>query len=104
MNISFLPSTRLGKIASILIIAFILSIAVFFLLIGVFDQKGGDTFFSNPILTIPFLLAFACAATSFIISLIAIIGKRERSISVFLSMIIGLLITAYGAMELLFPH
>ena len=104
MKISFLPTTKLGRIASILIIAFFIFVAVFLFLIEVFNQTGGKTFFSNPILTIPFLLAFACAVMSFVVSTIAVIGQKDRSIAVFISMIIGFLISSYGVSELLFPH
>jgi hypothetical protein len=58
-------------------------------------ERGGDTFFSNLKLTVPFLLAGASGSASFLTGLIGIIMARERSVFVFLSTAIGLLAMLY---------
>ncbi len=104
MKMTFLPKTKLAKISTFLTIAFFIFIGVFYLLVVVFDQRGGDTFFSNPLLTIPMLLAWASAFFALITSIVAVLRDKSRAILVFISMIIGLLVTGFGLMEVIFPH
>jgi len=98
-----MPKTKLGKWSVYLIGLFILFLIIFYILIAT-GQRGGDTFFSNTYLTIPFLLAAVSGVASFIVGPIAIIKQRERSVLVFLSSFVGLLITLFLAAELIFPH
>lgn len=104
MKISFLPKTKLGIWSVALLISSVLLLVLFFLLINVFNQKGGPTFFSNLTLTIPIILAwFACAA-AFIIGIIAVIKSKSRSFLVFITILIGFLVTLFGIMEVTLPH
>ena len=73
MKVSFFPKTKLGSLSVVLFVVLVVLLAYFFLMINVFDQRGGDTFFSNLNLTIPMLAAWACGAASFVLGLIAII-------------------------------
>jgi phosphatidylglycerophosphate synthase len=99
----FLPKTRLGKWSIILIIVFILLLLLFFLLVSL-GERGGDTFFSNLKLTIPMLVAGACAIASFFTGLISIIKKKERCVFVFIATIIGFLVLLFVIGEFSFPH
>ena len=103
MKLRFLPGSRLGKWSFWLIIFAILFLLLFFVMIEVFDQRGGDGFFDNLYLTVPMLLAYASCVAAFITGLIAVIHSKERAILVFLTSILGLLITVYGAMVVLLP-
>ncbi len=103
MRVSILPKTPLGKWSTGLIIAFIVFIVVFQLLV-VSGQRGGKTFSSNLVLTIPILLAGTSGVFAFLTGLIGVIRNRERSILVFLAMLIGLFVLFFCLGEVIFPH
>ncbi|MCK5128938.1 MAG: hypothetical protein KAQ68_03730 [Clostridiales bacterium] len=104
MKIYFLPKTKFSKLSSILLLSFVFFLIVFYLIIGIFDVRGGDTFFSNPSLFIPILLAWTSAFLALITAIIAIIKEKARSMMVFLSMVVGFAVTIFGLAEVLFPH
>jgi len=66
-------------------------------------ERGGDTFFSNLKLTIPFLFSAIAGIFSFFNGMISIL-KKEKSILVFLSTLLGFLIFLFVLGEILFPH
>ena len=101
--ITFLPKTKLGKVSVILIIAFLVFILIFYSLVAS-GQRGGESFFSNPYLTIPFLLAVISAMASTILGIITIFRDKESSILVFFAVIVGFLIFLFVLGEILFPH
>jgi len=103
MKLNFIPKTCLGKWSVILIVFFFLFFAVFWVFV-VSGQRGGDTFFSNLFLTIPMLLAASSGIIAFFTGIISIINKKERSIFVFLSTLIGFFILFFCLGEVLFPH
>ncbi len=98
-----MPRTRLGKWSIGLIILFFLLLATLQLLVAS-GQQGGATFFSNPVLAIPGLLAAASGALAFFIGIVGIIKSKERSVLVFLAAAIGLLILVFVLGEILSPH
>lgn len=104
MKVSFFPKTKLGKWSLIFFLAVVVLIIIFFLMITVFDQRGGDTFFSNLYLTIPMIVAWIAACLSFITGIISIIKSREKSIAVYITTLICILITIYGLLEVTIPH
>ena len=104
MKFSFLPKTKLGACSVILIISVVLLVVLFFLLINVFDQRGGDTFFSNLTLTIPMILAFIAGVLAFLIGIVAIVKSKSRSILVYIVILIGFLIALYGILEFALPN
>ena len=77
---------------------------VTFQLLVLSGQRGGETFFSNPVLTIPILLAGTSGVFAFLTGLISVIRNRERSILVFLAMLIGLFVLLFWFGEVIFPH
>jgi len=103
MKISFTPKTHLGKWSVGLIIAFFLFLTFFYLLVAS-GQRGGDTFFSNPVLTVPILIAGICGISSFFTGIIGIIKRKERSVFVFLATIMGFFVLFFCLGEILFPH
>jgi len=103
MKIYFAPKTTLGKWSVALIIIFIVLLGVFQLLVAS-GQRGGETFFSNLILTIPMLTAGVSGILAFVTGLIGIIKSRERSVIVYLAALIGLFVLLFGIGEIVFPH
>jgi len=93
----------LGKWSVRLIVAFAVFLASFGILVAS-GQRGGDTFFSNPILTIPGLLAATSGIAAFITGLISIVRRKERSISVYLAVTLGLIVLVFVLGEIIFPH
>ena len=55
-------------------------------------------------LTIPILLAGAAGVLSFLTGIIGVIRNRERSILVFLAMLVGLFVLLFSIGEIAFPH
>ena len=93
----------MGKWSTGLVIAFFLSFAVFQILV-VSGQRGGDTFFSNPTLTIPIMLAWVSGISALVTGIIGIVKSRERSVLGFLATLIGLFVLIFSLGEILFPH
>jgi len=103
MKLSFTPKTKLGKWSVGLIISFFVFLGIFFMFINL-GERGGETFFSNLKLTIPFCLAAISAIASFFTGIISILKNKERSILVFLTTLLGFLILLWCLAEILFPH
>ena len=84
-TLSVLPKTSLGIWSVGLTIAFIL----LFFLIGVLT--GSDPFGFNPILAVVFKIIFAGVPVAILVTgLISMIKRKERSIVVLVSMVVGL--------------
>ncbi len=67
-------------------------------------QRGGDEFFDNLWLTVPFLAGYVAAVAAFVIGVVSIARARERSVTVIVVTILGLLVTTFGVLEVAFPH
>ena len=103
MKLFSAPTTKLGKTSFSLIIAFLLFLGAFYLFVAS-GETGGETFFSNTLLTIPFLLAAASGIAAFFAGLVAVFKEKERSVLVYLSIILGLLVLVFITGELVAPH
>ena len=103
MQVYFKPKTDFSKRSAWLIVGFAVLIGVFFILVAS-GQRGGDTFFSNPILTVPMLLAAASGIAACITGLISIVQKKERAIAVYLAVTFGLFLIFFALFEILTPH
>lgn len=103
MIINILPKSYPGKWSIRFLAAFIAFFATFLLLVAS-GQRGGDTFFSNLALTIPMLLAGVAAVLALLAGLIGVIRNRERSILVFLAMLVGFFVLLFSIGEVTFPH
>ncbi len=103
MKLHFMPKTALGKWSVSLIVAFVLLLVSFQLLVAS-GQRGGETFFSALVLTVPILIAGICGVSAFVTGLIGVIRSRERSVIVYLATVIGLFVLLFGLGEIILPH
>jgi cytochrome bd-type quinol oxidase subunit 2 len=103
MRVHFKPTTDLGKWSAWLIVALAILLGVFFMLVAS-GQRGGDTFFSNPILTVPMLIAATAGIAAFIVGLISVVKRKERSVAAFLAIVVGLFVIVFVLGEVIFPH
>jgi cytochrome bd-type quinol oxidase subunit 2 len=103
VRVAFIPKTSLGKWSVRLILIFFVSLATFSLLVAS-GQRGGETFFSNQLLTFPILTAGATGVAAFFSGIISILKQKERAILVFVAAAIGLFVIYFALGEILFPH
>jgi peptidoglycan/LPS O-acetylase OafA/YrhL len=103
MRVHFKPKTKLGKRSAWLLVTLAALMGIFRVNI-LLGQQGGDTFFSNPSLAIPILLAGISGIAAFITGLISIIRKKERSISVYLAVAIGLIVLIVAFANIISPY
>ncbi len=98
-----MPTTLLGKWSISLAIA-LTALFVLFQVLVALGERGGETFFSNLVLTIPIIMAGVSGVLAFLTGILGIIRSRERSILVFLSTMIGFFVLLFILGEILFPH
>ena len=98
-----MPKTRQGKWSAWLMVAFIVFFGLFFIFMAS-GQRGGATFFSNLWLTVPILLAGISGISAFFTGIIGVIKDRERSVLVYLAILIGLIVLLFCLAEIVFPH
>lgn len=98
-----MPKTILGKWSVGLCGSFILFLLLFYGVVAM-GERGGDTFFSNPALVVPSMIAGIGGVAGFFVGLIAIIRQRERSWLVYISIIIGLFVIILVSGEFISPH
>ena len=103
MNIKLTPSSRYGRYAVSGIILFFLSMIIFFTFVHM-GERGGKTFFSNPKLYLPYLLASISGAFSFFTAAIALVKSRDYAILTILSLLLGLITILWNLGEILSPH
>lgn len=103
MQFHVAPLTGPGRWSLLASAAFAICLAIFVLMVSA-GQRGGDEFFDNLWLTVPFLAAYVAAVSAFVLGAAAIAAYGERSIGVVAVTIVGLLITAFGVLEVAFPH
>lgn len=99
-----MPKTRLGKWSVGLVIVFFVLLAIGQIVIRLQGPREDQTFWSNPLRSIPMLGAAISAILAFFTGIISIIKNKESSILVFLSTLVGLLILWFVLGEILFPH
>jgi hypothetical protein len=87
MKLVVLPNSLSGKLAAILCGAFVI---LFFLKVG-------------GLMPLPTFAIFALGFAGLIAGIVAII-KKDRSILVYLSLLVGLFVVIWTSAELLFPH
>ena len=101
---SFLPKTKLGKWSVGLIIIFFLLIILGNFIVKVQGPRDDQTFFDNPILSIPVLFAGFAGILAFFTGIVATLKLKERSIIVFVATTFGLFILFFVLGEILVPH
>lgn len=97
-----MPLTSMGKWAGRLLALSAGFFTVFFGLVAT-GQRGGETFFSNPALSIAILAAAGAAVAAGGVGVIAS-QRHDRSVVVILSIIAGTLVTLWVAAEIAFAH
>jgi len=97
------PHTPLGRRSVGFTTGSVLLFGVFFLLIAS-GQKGGDSFFSNLWLSGTILPAAGLALAGGAVGAVAVVRDRERSMSVFAAVLLGLVVLMFILGELVFPH
>lgn len=102
-HLNMIPKTRLGRWSTKLIVVFFSCFAAFQLLLA-FGQRPGETFFSNPILSVVALLMGTAGVLAFVTGATSIFRDRERSIFVFLYAALGLFVLIFWLGEIFVPH
>lgn len=98
-----MPHCRSANWSLILVVVAATMFTVFFGLV-VSGQKGGDTSNSNPYLGGTITVAALSCLGAAVTGLYAIVRERERSVSVFIKTVAGMLVAAYSIAEIAFPH
>jgi hypothetical protein len=97
------PSTPAGWWSVGLAIAFFVFLGLFYALVAA-GQRGGDTFFSNPWLAWTILTAGSAAIAGGAAAGVGIVGKGERSLLVFVALLLGLFVLTFVIGEVVAPH
>lgn len=97
------PTTVPGRWSILAVLAFAVLIAIFAFTVAA-GQRGGEEFFDNLWLTVPFLGAYLAAVAAFAFGASAIAAAGERSVAVMAATAFGLLVTTFGVLEVAFPH
>jgi len=98
-----MPKSLAGKWAVRLEAGFLLSLGILSL-VAALGQKGGETFSDNWWLAVPGVLAGVCGVSGFFAGIFAILKQKERSVAVFATTFVGLLVLWFLLGEILVPH
>lgn len=100
-----LPTTKLGKWSLVLLAGFfLLFIFTAVVIVGLFHQEGGKTFTDNLLISIPMFSAFVLVIMAFIAGVVSIWKYKERSLLIYVPIVLGLVISAFLIGELTTPH
>lgn len=98
-----LPGTDLGRKSVIFTLLFFVFFLIFrFVVLA--GYRGGDTFFSQPALSIPISIAGIFGVLAFITGIFSVITQKERSVSVFISILWGAFVFVFILGEFVSPH
>lgn len=97
-----MPSTKMGRWAGRFLVLSTALFAVFYALV-VAGQRGGDTFFSNPALSVTILAAAGAAVTAGGVGVNAL-RHHDRSAVVIVSIIVAIVVILWVAAEIALPH
>jgi hypothetical protein len=111
MKLTLKTKTTLGKLSFVLIIAMFLLFYIGMSFVDFYESKSvqaGRTIpqdiIIRPGIAFPMLAGFLSGITAFFAGIINIIRKKEHSILVFLSSIIGFLVLLWCLAQFLFPY
>jgi len=109
MKINFVPKSNLGKwsIGLIIIVPILFYIGISF--VGFYESvSAGKTIMhdiiARPGIALSMLMAFFCGIAAFFCGVIGIIRKKDYSVFVFISTILGFFVLLWVIAEILFPH
>ena len=97
------PGTRTGWWSLGLMLGFFLFLCLMQALVAS-GQRGGDTFFDNPWLSLPALAGALSALAAGLLAALAIIRRGERSLFSFLVLLLGLFVLLFLVGEIAVPH
>ncbi len=103
MKIKVIPRSKYGQWAVYAVLIFFFFGSFFYLLVEM-GERGGETFFSNLKLTIPFLAAAIAGITALFTGLVSIFKSRDHCVLVYISIIIGLFVLMFVLGEFIYPH
>lgn len=95
--------TKAGKISVISCVVFVGAFIYMNLLVA-FGQEGGDTLLDNPLLALGGVTLALSGISAFASGIIATFKYKDRSLLVFISTLIGFLITMLLLGEIVSPH
>lgn len=101
MKFCLLPKSTSGIGSLVLFMLLIICLLFFTVMVTVFGQRGGATFFSNLTLTIPMLLAWAFGVGSFILGLRSVLKDTPKSVLVIIVTLLSLFTSLLGIMQVL---
>jgi len=109
MRINFLPKSNLGKlsIGLIVMVPILLYIGISF--VDFYESvPTGKTIpndiVARPGVALPMLAGFISGIAAFICGIISIIRKKDYSVFVFISTVLGFFVLLWVFAEILFPH
>ena len=94
------PGSRPGKWAVHAILGFFASMIVFYGLVAS-GQHGGETFFSNPLLSISLLVAATCGIVSALLSFWALVFAKDRKLVLVMCLLVGSFVLYFTAGEII---
>mgnify|MGYP001813820139 FL=1 len=77
-------------------------LAAFFVLVAA-GERGGDTFFSNPWLSLTMLGAVVCAIAAGVAGIVAF-RRGDRSLVAGFAVVVGAFVVCWVVAEIAFPH
>ncbi|MCA9381468.1 hypothetical protein KC678_04340 [Candidatus Dojkabacteria bacterium] len=98
-----LPKNPFGKMSVYFSILFFIFLSIFFFNASL-DIKGSDTFLGNPHLAIPISLAGISGFLSCVLGIWSVLKYKERSIVVYISVLIGAFVCYWIIGEVFTPH
>ncbi len=102
-KIFIFPESVWGRLSVGSAILFFLFLSLFYSICAL-GQRGGETFFSNLYLAIPILLAAISGVAAFFSGLISIFKKKDYSVLIFLSTLIGFFVLFWFMAEIVSSH
>ena len=98
-----MPPTICGKWAFGGLVSFFVFMFIFYGLVFS-GQRGGEGFFDNMVLAVPFVSAIISALIMFLSAVWALVVLKDRALWVWIALVIGGFVTWFMTMEMLFPH
>jgi hypothetical protein len=98
-SIYVMPRSLVGVWSMMLGVGFVLLETAFFILTAM-GQRGGATFWSNPLLALPVVAAGVCGLAAGISATAALTFKRDRAVVLVLPLLLGLFVLVFMIGEL----
>jgi len=108
-NIKFMPKTVLGKWSIVLIVVMPIFFYIGMSFVSFYESiSAGKTIphdiVVRPGIALSMLVGFISGIAAFFTGIIGIIKKKDYSILVFLSTVVGFLVLLWCLVQILFPH